>query len=99
MPRLLKEKVGYDWVSVESNLKGLPIYQDNPYIDHLNVIETSASLLANYPVSFWEKRAMYLKKEGNFDLLIWLRNSIEYGYIAMEDMAEYFLSSAERRAL
>jgi len=95
IPKLLKEN-GFDYVAFECNNKGEAILRNNPYIDDLIVFEMSNGIVSKQPQSFLEKRWPYKAKEYNA-MLINLQYSLEIGYIAMEDMAEYYLSTEERR--
>ena len=96
IPRLLKME-GFDYVAFQYNHKGIDVFANNPYIDehiHFNPYEYP---IAEYPVSFLEKRLQYMKEQGGYEKVINLQNSIERDYIAMEDMNEYYMSSATRR--
>lgn len=97
LPRLLKQKAGFDYVAFEYNLKGASIYQNNPYIDEHLIFDPSFPPVRDYPFSFLETRWKILSKK--YDKFINLYNSIEYGYIAMEDQPEYYLGSEELRKL
>ena len=99
LPRLLKEKAGFDYVAFQYNVKGQAIYVHNPFIDEHIFFEPMSSPINMYPSSFFEKRNKELLTAGGFEKHVNLQNSIEYGYIAMEDMNEYYLGSEERRAL
>jgi ADP-heptose:LPS heptosyltransferase len=98
LPRLLKEHAGFDRVVVEYNLKGLPIYSHNPFIDEHIVFDPHTTAFRDYPVSILAKRHAEVMRRGGYDRHIDLWNSIERAAIAMEDMSEYYLSTEERRA-
>lgn len=95
LPKMLKEVEGFDHVAFEYNNKGEHIHRHNPYIDEHILFEPSAPENTHRPVSFLETRWKILS-EG-FDRFINLMDSLERGYIAMEDQAEYYISSEERR--
>ena len=99
LPRLLKEREGYDFVAVEYNQKGFYVYQNNPFIDQHIQFEPNVYPIKDYPVSILHKRHAEMVKRYGFDLHIDLWNSIERAYIAMEDQSEYYLSSKERREM
>lgn len=95
LPRLLKQKGGYDYVAFEYNPKGVDIYSNNPFIDEHIVFDPQ--VMKDKPFSFLEKRWEQIFERGNFTKHFNLFNSIEYGYIAMEDQTEYYRSSEYRR--
>lgn len=97
LPRLLKQKCGFDHIAFQYNVKGFAIYQNNPFIDEHIFYDPSAPPVSGYPINLVKKRMQYISEAGKFDRVIDLQNSIEYGYIAMEDQAEYYLSSEYRR--
>ena len=97
VPRLLKEQLGYDYVAFEYNYKGIPIYDNNPFIDEHIFFEPSAKPVCDYPWSFIEKRWAQIMADGGFSKHINLYRSIENNYLAMEDMAEYYMSDKYRR--
>lgn len=97
IPRLLKEKEGFDYVAFQYNNKGIDILSKNPFIDEHIVFNPNEYPVCNFPASFLTKRNGYLVETGKFDKFIDLQDSIEYGYIAMEDMNEYYMSSKFRR--
>lgn len=95
LPRLLKEKAGFDYVAFEYNPKGYAVYKNNPYIDeHIHFDPFAVSHL---PQSFFMKRCQILKEAGNFEKHIILQESIEKAYLAMEDQSEYYMSEELRR--
>lgn len=96
IPHLLKN-LGAAYVAFEYNNKGYPVFINNPYIDEHIHFEPSIPPLCYYPYSFVEKRHKEIKERNGYDVHINLQNSIERAYIAMEDMPEYFMSSAYRR--
>ncbi len=83
LPRLLKEREGFDRVILEYNAKGVPVYSHNPCIDEHILYDPTAGVLAGYPISFLQKRHRQMVAERGVDLHIDLFKSIEYGYIAM----------------
>lgn len=93
LPRLLKEKLGYGYVAVEYNLKGWTVFQNNPYIDEHIHLEPPPG----YPISFFQKRWIQIMEQKKFTKHINLQDSLERGYIAMEYMPEYYMSSEFRR--
>jgi ADP-heptose:LPS heptosyltransferase len=98
LPRMLKEREGFDRVIFEYNFKGIPVYQGNPFIDEHIIFDPHAMVYKDYPVSILQKRHAFLTndfKATHIDLM----NSIERAYIAMETQSEYYLSSQERRAM
>lgn len=98
LPRALKE-IGFDHVAIEYNIKGKYVWAHNPFVDeHLN-FEPTHYPQCQWPVSVIGKRWGVMMKEGGFERHINLQNSLEYGYIAMENQSEYYLSSEERRKL
>lgn len=96
-PRLLKEKAGFDYVAFEYNGKGACVLETNPFIDEHIPFEASVDPINRWPLSVISKRWEFIKETGNFDKHINLQLSIEYGYIAMETMAEYYRGSEFRR--
>ena len=98
LPRLLKEKEGFDFVGFQYNDKGFAIHRNNPFIDEHIEFEPYVYPISQYPASFFDKRLGILKERLGYDHVINLQGSLEYGYIAMEDQSEYYLSSTERRA-
>jgi len=92
------KEAGFEYIAAETNTKGEAILRNNPYIDKLVLFEASRGLIAQQPLSFIEKRANYEAQAHN-TTLINMQFSLENGYIAMEDMSEYYLSSEERRNL
>lgn len=97
IPRLLKEREGFDFVAFEYNPKGHAIYYNNPFIDQHIHYDPYRSPVCDYPLSFIAKRHEQMLESGNFDKLVDLNYSLEYGYIAMEDQNSYYRSSAYRR--
>lgn len=97
IPRLLKENEGFDVVDFQYNFKGIPIYANNPFIDKHIQFEPTMRPICDYPVSFIQKRLNYIAESGKYDRVIDLQNSIERGYMAMENMNEYYRDSAYRR--
>jgi len=97
LPRLLKTKAGFDHVTFEYNLKGEAIYRHNPYIDQHLLFNIQHPLIALRPTEFMNQRYKAMLEQGNYDLFINLRDSIERGYIAMEDQPEYYRDSGYRR--
>lgn len=97
LPRLLKTKAGFDFVAFEYNIKGEAIYRNNPYIDQHMMFNIQHPLVAGRTTHFMEQRNKILVEQGGYDLFIDLRNSIERGYIAMEDQADYYRDSEYRR--
>lgn len=97
LPRLLKEKAGFDYVAVEYNPKGKEAWLSNPFVDeHIHFNPTA------YPQSGWSLNVLYKRWEemliqGNFEKHINLQMSIEYGYIAMENMPDYYRNDEYRR--
>lgn len=89
LPRLFAEQ-GYK-VTVETNHKGRQVLEGNPFI--------SEFILYN-PTNFTEHSLQehWRVLSSNYDLFVNLYKSLEYGYIAMEDMPEYYRSSEYRRA-
>ena len=101
LPRALKERCGYEKVVFESNSKGLPIYANNPHIDELVHFEpyirvSTKGACMQMPMETILKRWRIKAEQMDADHIN-LQFSIENGYIAMEDMAEYYLSSEWRR--
>lgn len=99
IPEMLKKKLGYDYVAFEYNAKGYQIHKYNPFIDEHIRFEPMLNPINTYPDSFIHKRWKNIKKNGRFDIHINLQNSIEYGYIAMEDANEYYMSDETRRQM
>ena len=97
LPRLLKQKAGFDYVAFEYNHKGFQVFQNNPFIDEHIHYEPSTFPICNQPISYLEKRWKLIKEAGGFEKYINLYRSLEYGYIAMEDQNEYYMSSEYRR--
>lgn len=97
LPRLLKQKAGFDYVAVEYNPKGKEAWLSNPFVDehihfnpqHLPQREWSYNTLA--------KRWEAMLENGKFEKHINLQMSIEYGYIAMENMPDYYRDDEYRR--
>ena len=98
IPRLLKEREGFDHVTFQYNYKGSLIHKHNPFIDEHIIFEPSLPPIYDYPVSFLQKRLKYIAEEGKFDKLIDLQNTLEVGYIAMENMSEYYTDDHYRRS-
>jgi len=96
LPRLLKEREGFDYVAFEYNTKGAEIYENNPFIDEHIFFEPASEPVRRMPFHMLEKRWAVLSQ--GYDRFINLRNSIEYAYIAMEDQADYYMSDEHRRA-
>jgi len=88
---------GYDYVAFEYNTKGRSIHCYNPYIDEHIFFEPAEMPVALYPASYLKKRHAVVAENGKFDTVIDLDGTLERGYIAMEDMNEYYMSSAYRR--
>jgi ADP-heptose:LPS heptosyltransferase len=99
LPRMLKEKCGFDYVAFEYNPKGHFVFGNNPFIDEHIHFNAHQAPIMNFPQSYMDKRWKIIKEDGGFDKVINLQNSIEYGYIAMEDQNEYYMSTARRRKL
>lgn len=97
LPRLLKEREGYDYVAFEYNPKGQSIYANNPFIDEHIVFDPMSKEVAGKPLSFLTKRYEQIMERREFTKHFDLYRSIEYGYIAMEDQNAYYASSEERR--
>lgn len=97
LPRLLKDKAGFDYVAVEYNVKGKHVWQDNPFVDEHIQFDPMAVPVNGWPMSVLEKRWAYMVESQGFEKHINLINSIEYGYIAMEDRSDYYRSSEYRR--
>jgi len=94
LPKILKMN-GFDVIDFETNHKGYQILLENPYIDKLIHFEPSDEQNRNRSL-IWLSRHWQAISEG-YDKFINLRNSIEYEWIAMEDMPEYYMSSDYRR--
>lgn len=94
LPRLFKEK-GASFVRFEVNVKGHHILQQNPHIDELRFFNPQDSRWAGRSYE-WLKRRIKAENE-DCDIVIDLGNSLERGYIAMEDMPEYYMSTEHRR--
>lgn len=97
IPRLLKEHGGFDYVCFEYNNKGKAIYANNPFIDEHIIYETSDPNVAEKPMSYIEKRYEQIMSRRKFDKHVNLWNSIERGYIAMENQNDYYRSNVYRR--
>lgn len=97
IPRLLKEHCGFDYVCFEYNNKGMAIYANNPFIDEHIVFEPSKPGIAEKPMSYIEKRYEQIMERRGFTKHVNLLNSIEHGYIAMENQNEYYRDSEFRR--
>lgn len=95
IPRLLKEKAGFDYVAFEYNYKGKEVLLTNPYIDEH--IHFDPSSMPSWPVSVLHKRWAEIKERGGFDLHLNLQLSIEHGFIAMETQNEYYRNDEYRR--
>lgn len=98
LPRALKE-IGFDHVAIEYNVKGKNVWANNPFVDEHLHFEPSHYPQSHWPISVLEKRWKAILEEGEFEKHINLQNSLEYGYIAMENQSEYYLSSEERRMM
>ena len=99
IPRLLKEKEGFDHVTFEYNPKAYPILYNNPFIDEHIHFDPHSWPICTTPLSYLQKRWKLIYEEGHYTHMIQLQNSIEYGYIAMEDTNEYYMSDKERREM
>ncbi len=97
LPRLLKEKCGFDYVAFEYNPKGHYVFGNNPFIDEHIQFNAHQEPILRFPYSYMERRWQAIAEEGNFDRVINLQNSIETGYLAMEDQTEYYMSTKYRR--
>ncbi len=97
IPRLLKEREGFDYVAFEYNPKGHAVYGLNPFIDQHIHFDPYHYPICQYPVSFVDKRIEQIGQMGEFDKVIKLNHSLEYGYIAMEDQNDYYRSTEYRR--
>jgi len=97
IPRLLKEKEGFDYVAVEYNPKGMAVWANNPFIDNHIHFDPYQPPICDYPASFLQKRMDVIVREGNYDHCIDLNGSLEYGYIAMEDDNIYYQHESVRR--
>lgn len=95
LPRLLKEKAGFDYVAFEYNFKGKEVLMTNPYIDEH--IHFDPSVMPGWPISVIHKRWEEIKRQGHFDKHINMQLSLEHGYIAMETQSEYYRNSEFRR--
>lgn len=93
LPRLLKEN-GFDIVDVETNFKGYQLLANNPYIDNLNGINPEFVFTdnkINYLGKYWDLLA------EEYDHVINLLNTLEYGCLAMEDENVYYMNTQVRR--
>lgn len=97
LPRLLKDKAGFDYVAVEYNMKGKEAWSLNPFVDEHIQFDPNIQLRAPWPHSVYLKRWEEMIAKGGFEKHIMLQKSLEYGYIAMEDQAEYYRNSEYRR--
>jgi ADP-heptose:LPS heptosyltransferase len=98
LPRALKE-MGFDYVAIECNTKGQPVWARNPFVDEIIYFEVSdlpSNLSSNFTLN---RRWEMLVKQGSFTKHINLQHSLEYGYIAMEDQNEYYQSTETRRKM
>jgi ADP-heptose:LPS heptosyltransferase len=97
LPRLLKQKAGFDYVAVEYNVKGKEAWKHNPFVDEHIHFDPNIQLKGGWPESVYRKRWEEMLTLGGFEKHLMLQKSLEYGYIAMEDQAEYYRDSRYRR--
>lgn len=97
LPRLLKEKAGFDYVAVEYNPKGKEAWLSNPFVDEHIHFNPSKLPQSEWSINVLCKRWEEMLLQGSFEKHINLQMSLEYGYIAMENMPDYYLSSEYRR--
>jgi len=92
LPKLLKEKEGYDVVDVETNHKGYQLLCHNPHIDNISVLEPSTVFQT---IGILEKH--WISISEGYDLFINLFRSLENNCLAMEDDYMYYQHEDLRR--
>lgn len=98
LPRLLKEREGFDHVTVEHNFKGSKIWPNHPLVDELVCFDPHFEIKERrLPYATVLKRLDVLKNWGKYEKFINLQNSLEYGQLAMEDTNDYYRRSEYRR--
>ena len=79
LPRLLKQKAGFDYVAIEYNPKGKEVWARNPWVDEHIQINPQNAPLNSWPHSVWLKRWQEIVEQGGFEKHIKLQMSLEYG--------------------
>lgn len=94
LPRLFK-KHGASYVKMETNRKGMQVLAHNPYIDELKMLDNADE---RWATRTYEWLLKHIEAEGEgFDYVFNLDNTLERGYIAMEDMNDYYRDTEYRR--
>ena len=88
IPRLLKEREGYDYVAFQYNDKGYAIHKENPFIDEHIHFEPSIIPQSENFITLIRKRLAYLGEK--FDTVIDLQHTLETKTFALENQSEYY---------
>ena len=91
IPRILHEE-GYK-VDIDVNYKGVQLFTHNPYVNKIHFYEPRKDTTIEDLKTRWEEL------DNNYDKVINLQWSLEYGTIAMENMPQFWWSQEARRKL
>ena len=97
LPRLLKEKEGFDYVAFQYNDKGYAIHRENPFIDEHIHFEPSIIPQHEMFEGLIHKRLAYLAERGKFDKVVDLQFSLERRTFALENQNAYYRNSEFRK--